>query len=362
MRLVDRRIWMRRTTTLLAASAWPRAGRGAVSSDGRRPEPIRIGQIGVRHAHATKLSIYRESPDYEVVGIVEPDDQAWKQASTKPAFHGLNRLTREQLLNTPRLQAVLVETQVSDLLENAAVCVNAGMHVHLDKPAGESLSRYRQLLEEATRRKLWVQMGYMYRYNPAVVALREAVQRGWLGTIFEVDAVMSKTIGPEERAALARYPGGIMFELGCHVIDLVIGILGAPRQIAPYPRHSSKQDDRLPDNMLAVFEYPRATATVRSSAIEVDGFARRHLVVCGTEGTFHVQPLDDPAARVTFSSARGPYQKGYQTLNFPRYTRYVADAADMARVIRGEKAADFSPSHDLAVQSAVLRASGLTID
>jgi hypothetical protein len=34
---------------------------------------IRIGQIGVGHAHANKLSVYRKSPDYEVVGIVEPN-------------------------------------------------------------------------------------------------------------------------------------------------------------------------------------------------------------------------------------------------------------------------------------------------
>ena len=32
---------------------------------------IKIGQIGVGHAHANKLAVYRKSPDYEVVGIVE---------------------------------------------------------------------------------------------------------------------------------------------------------------------------------------------------------------------------------------------------------------------------------------------------
>ena len=38
--------------------------------------PIKIGQIGVGHAHASKLAVYRASADYEVVGIVEPDDGA----------------------------------------------------------------------------------------------------------------------------------------------------------------------------------------------------------------------------------------------------------------------------------------------
>ena len=84
--------------------------------------------------------------------------------------------------------------------------------------------------------------------------------------------------------------------------------------------------------------------------------------MAGDKGTFHVQPLDNPSARVAFSAARGAYRRGYQDVSFPKFTRYVADAADMARVIRGEKAADFTPRHDVAVQAAVLQASGLPAD
>src|SRR5262249_37579430 len=150
--------------------------------------------------------------------------------------------------------------------------------------------------------------------------------------------------------------GGMMFELGCHILDLVIGVLGKPKEVRAFNQHSSSLDDRLLDNMLAVLSYPPATAGVKSSALEIEGLDRRHLVVCGTEGTFHIQPLDNPAARVSLSQARDEYKKGTQTVRFPKYTRYVADAADMARVIRGEKAADFSYAHDLTVQETLLKA------
>jgi hypothetical protein len=62
------------------------------------------------------------------------------------------------------------------------------------------------------------------------------------------------------------------------------------------------------------------------------------------------------------SRARGEYKKGTQDVRFPKYTRYVADAADMARVIRGEKDADFSYAHDLTVQETLLKACGLPRD
>ena len=345
------------TSTALLQSAGNRAkGQGSA-----RPK-IKMGQIGVGHAHASKLAVYRASSDYEVVGIVEADATLRAKAEADPIYQGLPWLTQEQLLSTRGVRAVLVETQVRNLLSTAEACIAAGKNVHLDKPAGESLSQYRKLLETAAQKKLLVQMGYMYRYNPAVVLLRECLRRGWLGDPFEVHAVMSKVIAPDARAGLAEYPGGTMFELGCHVIDLVVDILGAPDKVTPYSRHSSTVKDSLQDNMLAVFEYPRCTATVRSTGLEVEGFARRQLTVCGSKGTLHIQPLDEPSVRLALSEPHGDYKRGYQDVTFPKFTRYVGDAADMARIIRIEKLIDFSYEHDLDVQTAVLQASGVSVD
>jgi predicted dehydrogenase len=322
---------------------------------------VKIGQIGVGHAHASKLAVYRQSSDYEVVGIVEPDEKLRRQVESHNPFRDLPWMTQEQLLNVPGLHAVLVETRVRDSLQTAEACIAAGKHIHLDKPAGESLPRFRRILDEAAKRNLLVQMGYMFRYNPAVVLLRDFLRRGWLGEVFEVHAVMSKVVPPAARRELAEYRGGMMFELGCHIIDLVVGVLGPPVKVTPFAQHAAQIDDGLLDNMLAVFEYPRASATVKSTAMEVEGFQRRQLVVCGTEGTFHIQPLDNPIARVGLSQPRGEHRQGYQEITFPRYRRYVDDAADMARIIRGEKASDFPYAHDMAVQTALLQACRLPL-
>src|SRR5947199_313820 len=119
-------------------------------------------------------------------------------------------------------------------------CIAAGKHVHLDKPAGDSMTQYRKLLDAAAKKNLLVQMGYMYRYSPAVVLLRQFLKDGWLGDVFEVHTVMSKVVGDAERKNLAQFPGGIMFELGCHVIDQVIAVLGKPDRVHAFPRHSGK--------------------------------------------------------------------------------------------------------------------------
>ncbi len=321
--------------------------------------PIRIGQIGTSHAHATKLSVYRQSADYEVVGIVESDPRRRETAERQAAFRDLPWMTQEELLNQPGLQAVLVETSVRESLEAATACIEAGCHVHLDKPAGESLPLLEQLLQAAESAKLLVQLGYMYRYNPGFSLLHELLREGALGDVFEVQAVMSKVVGAADRIQLAAYPGGMMFELGCHLLDQVIRVLGTPQRVQGYARHSGGNGDSLKDNMLAVLEYPRALATVKSTALEVDGGSRRHFTVCGTAGTLQIQPLDSPAATLTLIAPHKSWKSGTQRIALPAYTRYVDDAADMARIIRGEKLADYSYQHDFTVQKTLLQACGL---
>jgi predicted dehydrogenase len=325
---------------------------------------IKIGQIGTGHGHAAgKMEVFRNSTEFEVVGIVEPDPQLRKRAEGLAAFRDLPWLTVEQLLNIDGLQAVAIETTPGDLLNRAETCVEAGKHIHLDKPAGESLTQFRRILDTAMSRHQCVQMGYMYRYNPAVMLMKQLVKNGALGEPFEIHCVMSKVVDDANRREHGAYAGGMMFELGCHLIDVVVDLLGKPDRVTPYRQHVSPRPDALLDNMLAVLEYPKAIATVKSSGVEIDGGSRRQFTICGTEGTLHIQPLDSPkVVKLVLSRERGKYQKGHQDVAVEPYQRYTADAVEFASVIRGEKPLGWTPMHDLAVQETVLRSSGCPMD
>ncbi|MBI5772558.1 MAG: Gfo/Idh/MocA family oxidoreductase [Verrucomicrobia bacterium] len=362
MNALSRRDFLARTGQAgLFAAAGANNVLSATAQGSARPK-IKVGQIGTGHAHAGgKMESLRRSPDFEVVGVVEPDATRRAGAEKSKTYEGVPWMTEEQLLNVKGLQAVAVETEVKELLAVAARCVAAGQHIHLDKPAGESLPAFKKILDDATRRKLTVQMGYMFRYNPAFQFCFQAVRDGWLGEVFSIETVMSKAIGVAERQKLLPYRGGSMFELGCHVIDAALVVLGRPERVTAHPRHSSKEKDDLQDNMLAVLEYPRTTVTVRSALLEVDGGARRQFVVCGDRGTVDIRPLEPGSARLALDQPRGSYRKGYQDVSFPKLPRYDADFADLAKVIRGEKQFAFTPAHDLAVQETILRASGLPV-
>lgn len=351
--------------SVVGASVGFLAGAALASSQKRKQglPRIKIGQIGTMHAHAAgKLEAIKSLPEqFELVGVVENNPQ--RRRELNGAYLGTKLYSEEQLFHTKGLKAVAVETAVPDLVPTAQRCIEAGVHVHLDKPPGESFSAYKRLLDEAARRQLVVQMGYIYRYHPAIRFCWEAIRKGWLGDLFEVDAVISKTIGPDSRRKLAEFQGGTMFELGCHVIDVVVWLLGKPDKVTAYSRHTRSEQDELADNQLAVLEYPQAVATVRSALVEVEGFRRRQLVVCGDHGTFDLRPLNASSFRLALDQPRDPYKAGYSDVTLDeKPVRYVGDFIELAAVIRGEKQPDFSPQHDLAVHHAVLKGSGYDVD
>ena len=326
-------------------------------------KPLKYAQIGTGHGHASKIQNYVASQEFEVVGIAEPDERLKLLAIDSGRYQGVKWLSEEEILNNDQIDVIGVETQVGDLLATAEKCVNAGFHIHLDKPAGASLPQFKRILDEAAMKHIVVQMGYMYRYNPAVKMLKTFLEKGWLGEVFEIHAVMSKVVGEGSRKALAEFKGGMMLELGCHLIDLVVGILGEPEEVVPFLQHASLEyDDGLNDNTLAVFKYPHALASVKTAGLEVEGFKRRHFVVCGTKGTFHIQPLDAPSVRFAFNEPHQPYKQEYQEVNFGNYPRYKHDIEELAKWVRGEADPAFSYEHDYIVQKTVLKACDMPLD
>lgn len=320
---------------------------------------IKIGQIGTKHAHAGgQLAELRRIADFEVVGVVEPDEAQRRIAEKHSDYAGVKWITEEELFNSPGLQAVAVETEVAGLLNTAEKVVGAGLHLHLDKPAGESLPQFRRILDKASAEKKLVKMGYMFRYNPAFQLMIRAVREGWLGEVFSIHTEMSKKLDDAGRRELSRYPGGSMFELGCHIIDSVHRVLGKPDAVTPHVRRGA---DGVGDNMLAVLDYPKATVSVRSAMIEVDGGARRQFIVCGTKGTCEIRPLEPAAMKLTLDQPREKFRKGAQEVPFEKAPRYAADWVDFAKAIRGETEWEFAPDHDIAVQETVLRASALPL-
>lgn len=318
------------------------------------PARIRIAQIGTQHAHASgKMEAIRRLSDlYEVIGLSNNED------STAETYAGLPRFSVDDLLARPGLQAVVVETRLEDSCGLALKAIHAGKHVHLDKPGAVRHDEFAAMRTEAERRGLTVQMGYMLRYNPAFVALMEAAREGWLGEITEIDAMMGKLADPGTRQKIGALEGGGFFELACHMLDIVITLLGKPKSVHAFSTPTTA--DGVKDNQLAVLEFAKATATLRCNHTDPFGGPRRRFQVTGTQGSIEIQPMESGQFVARFAKASGPYKKGEQTvkLDVPK-GRYDGEFIDLAKVIRGEKALAWSAAHDILVHQTLLQASGI---
>lgn len=332
---------------------------------------IRIGQIGVCHEHASgKMNTLKLRPDlFEIVGVA--DDRASKAAKfvgpdLKP-YDGLPLMSEEELFRIPGLEAVTVEVPNLDLVPAAMRCLERNLPIHMDKPGGDDYKAFCRLRREYEERNLAFQMGYMFRGNPAFNWIRKAVEKGWLGDVFEVQASMSHNYGGDEyQEYIGKFPGGIMFNLGCHLIDFVVALLGRPTGVTPFLKSTADLPDRIKNNCVAIMEYPHATATLRSCSKELDGLPGRRLKVCGTKGSADLCPLErfdrnTLLMNVVLKEDNEEYKAGIHTLEFgPVRDRYENELEDFARFIRGEAKNPYDCKHDCLVEEVLLAASGYT--
>jgi predicted dehydrogenase len=321
-------------------------------------KPIRAAMVGTGHGHAgSKYKALSSMPEYEFLGVARPDPH---DPAAHPAFANVSYLDAAQLLADPNIEMIACEFADPDTnLDYALRAVAAGKHVHIDKPPGASLPRFRQLLAEAARKSLAVQMGYQWRYHPAMQAVLEAARNGWLGRVYRFRASIDKPIGAEERHHLAKYKGGMMFSEGCHLIDRATVLLGKPSKVTGFIRHHAHAAaDRLADNNLVILEYPNAFAEISLAGFDPHGNQHRYVEVLGTNGFAKASPFAPARLHVELKEAAGPYKSGLQTLvpPDPPGLPYTPDFRQLAAVIRRGEKPDYSPAHDLMTHEVLLAA------
>jgi predicted dehydrogenase len=198
----------------------------------------------------------------------------------------------------------------------------------------------------------------MYRYNPAVLKCFEAVKQGKLGEIYSINAEMSTFHSPEYKRWLTNFPGGIMYILGSHLVDLIVYLLGEPEKVTSFLKKTQLDGIDLEDNNLAVLEYEKALARVFVSSVEVNGWGRRQLVVSGSKGTMNIVPLENECTMTWADTeiSTNPYEDMKQTVpvrDLPKDCRYDDMMQDFYDYVMGTKQNPFSYAHDYAVQKVL---------
>ena len=334
---------------------------------------LRVIQFGIMHEHAVgKLITLKKMPDvYELVGVVD-DRNTTSPTPIDPSyldrdFADVPRFTVEQALAMNDIDVAFVETPNLELVPMAMKCAEHNLHLHVDKPAGESLEDYRRLLDLCREKGLAFQMGYMFRGNPTLNFVRELVKKNVLGNVYEVLMDMNHGYGGEPyQAYIGAFRGGIMFNLGCHLIDYIVSLFGEPQKVVPLLGTAAGDADAVKNNCMAILEYPHTHVMLQSCSRQDDvtSISRRTLLVNGSNGWAELQPLErfdgkEQVLEVFLKNATPDYPAGRHTFKFPpRQDRYIEQLAELAAIVRGEMANPYTFEHDYIVHKVTLQASG----
>ena len=324
---------------------------------------IKIGQIGIGHNHGEgKMLAVQKFPElFEVIGYAEENEEWVEKRGNLPCYKDLPRLSAREIIE--KSDAILVECDVWNLTKVAKMCVEAGKHVHIDKPASGTLAEFEELLNIAKEKNLTVQMGYMYRYNFAIQKLMDMINSGELGEIYQIDAEMSTYHSKEYREWLKHFKGGSMYIFGSHLIDLVVSILGEPEKVYPFIKQTGFEGVYSDDNNFAVLEYDKAIARITNLSVEVNGWGMRRFAVMGSKGTVEIKPieLNVEMTKSTTDIASNAYQDMKEKVDIkdvPTLSRYDEMVKDFYKSVIGEKENPYSYEHELAVQKTLCRVVG----
>jgi predicted dehydrogenase len=194
-------------------------------------------------------------------------------------------------------EAVSVQDAIFDLATPPAFHADVlralpdGSAALIQKPMGNDLAAATEILNICRQKKLAAAANFQLRFAPMMLALKDAIAKGWLGEVVDFDAWLALDTPWHLWEFLLKAPRVEIALHSIHYLDLIRQILGEPKGVHAktlgHPNHTVAQT-----RTSAILDYGD---TVRCAlSINHDhAFGRKHQAcefrVCGTEGAAYLQ-------------------------------------------------------------------------
>lgn len=129
-----------------------------------------------------------------------------------------------------RLDGLVVATPNALHAPQALAALDRGMAVFCQKPLALNEGQARTLVDAARRAGRLLGVDDSYRFTDGAQALYAAIRNGDLGRVFSLDTAFHNAYGPDKPWCFdpALAGGGVLMDLGVHLIDLAFWLLGDP--------------------------------------------------------------------------------------------------------------------------------------
>ena len=186
-------------------------------------DPLRLALVGCgRQGRGAFVPAVRAAADAELTAFVDTNPQA---AHLAAGGSGQIFTDVDDLANAGAADAAIVATPHASLAETALRCIEAGLHVLVEKPCGRDHAEARQVAQAAAERGLVFMPGYCLRFHEARMRLHEFLWRGLAGAV--TGLVATKGSPPYDGwLADPDAGGGPLLYVASHVVDQLLWLHG----------------------------------------------------------------------------------------------------------------------------------------
>lgn len=241
---------------------------------------VRIGVIGSGKWGENHLRVYAELKelDCQLVGLADIDAS---KKTLAESYGILFMQNYKELL--PLVDAVSVVVPTTLHYPIVKECLAAGKHVLVEKPITLDADQARELVSLAKEKNLILSVGYLFRFNPSALALKELIAKGELGKLHYIHSRYIHSSKPP------RSDSGVIFNLGIHMIDILNFVLGQfPKKV--YCKRVNIIDQKHEDSAVIIFDYGSFFAEIEVSCCHP--LKKRDLWVIGSKKKLYADFLE----------------------------------------------------------------------
>ncbi len=185
---------------------------------------LRVSIFGLGKMGRNHLRVLSMLKNIEIAYIFDLDELALKKLSEQYQVPYTTN-AKEAIAN---VDAVVVVTPTSTHFKYFKLCAGKVKNVFIEKPLAESLSQAIEMKELAYKHDMFVQCGFIERFNPVVAELKQ---------VLENEVVINADFTRTNRLSSRITDVDVVLDLMIHDIDLALYLNGAIKSVVAYGKH-----------------------------------------------------------------------------------------------------------------------------
>ena len=197
----------------------------------------------------------------------------------------------DALLALPEIECVVIATPNDTHFDLARRTLEAGKHVVVDKPVTLSAADARTLANLAQSKGLLFAPFHNRRWDGDFMTVRDLLASGELGRLTHFESHFDRFrpgIRQRWREEASR-GGGLLFDLGPHLIDQALTLFGAPQTVTAFVK-AHRDHAHAPDYVHLVLGYDDKEVILHASALAA--LEPPRFAIHGTRGSYVKNGLD----------------------------------------------------------------------